>query len=331
MKYIEAMKDGFLLINRHWPLVLIQVGMMFISIIGFFIIVGIPLAIAFIIFGIDLTELTHLKDIFRILSGTSDLLSKYIGLILIVLASFILYFLMVTMLGIYVFGGSIGVIGRSIRDKTRKFTSRAFLEEAKRLFLRMLGFTSVIGVFLIVVFFVLGIFGGGVASLISYAQSLDSTLALFLVTFFSLIIVIVALTLIIGIISVTLYGFASLYFKGTGAFKSISEAVKFLVHYPNGFWLYTVLFIGYLVASFFLGLISYPFTLVPVIGAFFSFPFMSYLFQTYLGLVIIAIIFSYYYAKEFGEEPVQPVAESPQAETPEQEVQAPPPDSPPAE
>ena len=189
MKYIEAMKDGFLLINRHWPLVLIQVGMMFISIIGFFIIVGIPLAIAFIIFGIDLTELTDLRDIFRILRGPSDLLSKYIGLILIVLASFILYFLMVTMLGIYVFGGSIGVIGRSIRDKTRKFTSQAFLEEAKRLFLRMLGFTSVIGVILIVVFFVLGIFGGGVASLISYAQSLDSTLALFLVTFFSLIIV----------------------------------------------------------------------------------------------------------------------------------------------
>jgi len=93
--------------------------------------------------------------------------------------------------------------------------------------------------------------------------------------------------------------------------------VKFLVHYPNGFWLYTVLFIGYLVASFFLGLISYPFTLVPIIGAFFSFPFMSYLFQTYLGLVIIAIIFSYYYAKEFGEEPVQPVVETPLAETQE--------------
>jgi len=330
MKYIEAMKDGFLLINRHWPLVLIQVGMMFISIIGFFIIVGIPLAIAFIIFGIDLTELTHLKDIFRILSGPSDLLSKYIGLILIVLASFILYFLMVTMLGIYVFGGSIGVIGRAIRDKTRKFTSRAFLEEGKRLFLRMLGFTSVIGVILIVVFFILGIFGGGVASLISYAQSMDSTIALFLVTFFSLIIVMMAFTLILGIISVTLYGFASLYFKGTGAFKSISEAVKFLVRYPNGFWLYTVLFIGYLVASFFLGLISYPFTLVPIIGAVFSFPFMSYLFQTYLGLVIIAIIFSYYYAKEFGEEPVQPVVESPQAAAPEQEEQIPP-DSPPSE
>jgi hypothetical protein len=321
MKYIQAIKDGFLLINRHWPLALIQAGLMFVSIVGFFIIVGIPLAIAFIIFGIDLTELANLADIFRVLRGPSNLLSKYIGLILIVLASFILYFLVVTMLGIYLFGGSIGVIGRAIREKTQRFTSRAFLDEAKRLFLRMLGFTSIIAIIFIVFFFVLGIFGGGVAALISYAQSLDSTLALFLVTFFSLILVIIALALIIGIISITLYGFATLYFKGTGAFKSIRESVNFLSRYPNGFWLYTVLFIGYLVASFFLGLISYPFTLVPVIGAFFSF--MSYLFQTYLGLVLIAIIFSYYYSKEFAEEPAEQEVAGPGAATPEQEEQGP--------
>ncbi len=122
MKYIEAIKDGFRLINRNWQLVLIQVGMVFISSIGFFIIVGIPLAIAFIIFGIDLTGLTNIRDIFRMLRGPSEILSKYLGLLLLILASFILYILVATVFGIYIFGGSIGVIGRSIKEKGLKFS-----------------------------------------------------------------------------------------------------------------------------------------------------------------------------------------------------------------
>jgi hypothetical protein len=318
MKYIEAIKDGFRLINKNWQLVLIQIGMVFMSSIGFFIIVGIPLAIAFIIFGIDLTSLTDTRDIFRMLRGPSDIISKYLGLILIVVASFILYILVVAVLGIYLFGGSIGIIGRSIEDKTLKFNIRVFLDQAKRLFLRLLGFTSVIGLIFIAAAFFLGLLGGGVAAIVSFAQSKDSTLALFFSTFFALILIIIALMLILGILSLTLYGFASLFFKGTGAFKSINEAVRFLVKYPNGFWLYAVIFIGYLLASFLLILVGYPFTLIPVVGTILSFPYqlISYAFQTYLGLVIIAIIFSYYYSKEIF---IEPVIESPVPEPSEQE------------
>jgi hypothetical protein len=319
MKYIEAIKDGFRLINKNWQLVLIQVGMVFMSSIGFFIIVGIPLAIAFIIFGIDLTALTETRDIFRMLRGPSDIISKYLGLILIVVASFILYILVVAVLGIYLFGGSIGIIGRSIEDKTLKFNIRVFLEQAKRLFLRLLGFTSVIGLIFLVAAFFLGLLGGGIAAIVSFAQSKDSTLALFFSTFFALILLIIALTLILGILSLTLYGFASLFFKGTGAFKSINEAVRFLVKYPNGFWLYAVIFIGYLLASFLLILIGYPFTLIPVVGTILSFPYqlISYAFQTYLGLVIIAIILSYYYSKEIF---IEPVVESPIPQSPEEKI-----------
>ena len=312
MKYVESVKDGFGLINRNWQLVLMQAGMMFLSVALFFVIVGIPLAISFIIFGLDLTGLTSVSDIFNTLRGPSDILSKYIGLLLFILASIILYLLVATVFGIYIFAGSIGIIGRSIQDKLLKFTLRTFMDEAKKLFLRLLGFTSVIGLIFIAAAFFLGLLGGGIAAIVSFAQSQDSTLALFFVTFFSLILIILALIMIIGILSITLYGFAALYFKGTGAFKSIKEAVRFLLQYPNGFWLYTVLFIGYLLAVFILGLLSYPFTLIPIIGTILSFPYqmISYVFQTYLGLVIIATILSYYYAKEFPCEP-EAVVESP--------------------
>ncbi len=180
MTYIEAVKDGFRLVHRNWQLVLVQLGMVIVSSIGFFVIVGIPLAIAFIIFGVDLTGLTDVKDIFRTIKEPSDVISRYLGLILIVIASLLLYIIMVVMLGIYVFGGSIGVIGKSLMERYLKFSMHTFFVEAKRLFIRLLGFTCIIGIIVIAVAFILGVLGGGVATLVSFAQSQDSTLALFL-------------------------------------------------------------------------------------------------------------------------------------------------------
>ncbi len=120
--------------------------------------------------------------------------------------------------------------------------------------------------------------------------------------------------MIIFILAITIYGFAALYFKKTGAFKSIKEAVNFLLKYPNGFWLYTVLFLGYFIILFLLGLLSYPFTLIPIIGTIISFPyqFLYYALQTYLSLVVIAIVLSYYYSKEFQEQPIEVAPETPE-------------------
>jgi len=322
MTYNEAIKGGFGLVNRNWQLVLIQLSMVFISSIGFFIVVGIPLAIAFIIFGVDLTEMTDLRDIVSILKEPSDILAKYFGLFLIILACFLLYLILIALLGIYVFGGSIGVLGKSLRDSSLKFHVRTFFEEAKRLFLRLLAFTSFIGIIFVVVAFVLGILGGGIAALVSFAQTQDSTLALFFGTFFSLILIIIAAILILGILSITIYGIAALSFKETGPLKSIQEAWQFLIRHPNAFWLYTILFAGYLLASFFLVLFSYPFTLIPIIGTILSFPYqlISYAFETYLGLIIIAAMLNFYYSTEIYPEPPEPVMGESVPQPPEGEV-----------
>ncbi|NCO67651.1 MAG: hypothetical protein COY75_07530 [Nitrospirae bacterium CG_4_10_14_0_8_um_filter_41_23] len=310
MTYIEAIKDGFRLVHRNWQLVLVQIGMAIINFTGFFIIVGIPFAIAFIIFGVDLTGLTDVKDIFRTLRDPSDIISRYLGLFLIVIASFLLYIIMVAMFGIYIFGGSIGVIGRSLRDRYLKFSMHTFFDEAKRLFLRVLGFISVIGLIFIVAAFFLGLLGGGIAAIVSFAQSQDSTLALFLGTFFSLILIIIAFILTLGILSITLYGIASLSFKRIGPLKSLWEAIHYLARHPKAFWLYAILFGGYVLTIFLLILLSYPFTLIPVIGTILSFPYqlILYSFQTYLFLVIIATVLTYYYSTEI---PTEHVVESP--------------------
>lgn len=299
MSYVEAIKDGVRVVHRVWQLVLVQLATVAISSIGFFILVGIPLAIAFIIFSIDLTTL-RITDIFSIFKEPSEIISKYFWLFLIVIVGLLIYILLAVTFSIYVFGGSIGVIGKSLRDNTLKFHMNIFFIEAKRLFFPILGFSALIGLVLIAAAFVLGILGGGIAVLVSFAKTQDSTLALFLGAFFSLTLLICALVLILAILTVSLYGAAVISLKGTGAMKSLKEAINFVAMHPKALGLYMVLLAGYFLLVFLLMLIGYPFRLIPVIGPILSFPYqlLTYIFQTYIGLVFIATVFTYYYSTE---------------------------------
>jgi hypothetical protein len=300
MTYSQAIRSGFRLVNSRWQLVAIQAGLMLFNCIVFFIMVGIPLGIAFIIFGLDLTGLAQIKDVFGMLRNPAELLSKYLGLVLIVLTSLLLYILLVTTLGLYIFGGSVGFIGRSILDPDLKFSMRGFFAEAKKLFFPIMWFSLVAGIAFIFIAFILGLFGGGVAAIVSAAKSQDSTLALFLGIFFSLLVILVGVSFVLIAIAVTVYGIAALFFKGKGATKSFMDGFRFIWRHQNAFWLYVILLIGYVIVSFIVMLIVYPFNLIPIIGTIISIPFqvVSYVIQGYLGLVIIAIVFTYYYELE---------------------------------
>ncbi len=300
MSYISAIKDGFKLVNSRWQLVLVQVGMMFFNCLGFFIMVGIPLGVAFIIFGLDLTSIAEMRDIFGILRNPADLISKYFGLVLIIVASFLLYLLLVATVGLYVFSGSIGIIGRSITEPAFRFSMHDFFGEARRFFFPLMWYTSFAGLIFIAIAFGLGILGGGIGMVVNAARGQDSTLALFLGSFFYLLLVIVGLAIIMGALSVTIFGIAVLYFRRAGAVRSFNESCRFLWDHQHAFWLYVILFVGYILVSFLVMLVIYPFNLIPFIGPVISFPFqiLSYIVQGYLGLVILAAIFTYYYDSE---------------------------------
>lgn len=297
MRYREAIQSGFRIINKNWQLVLIQVSAMFASFMGFFIIVGIPLAIAFIIFGLDLTELSRLEDVFRTFREPSEILSKYFGLAILVLTSLLLYITVVLAVGIFLFGGSIGVISRSIRDSAGKFQAKVFLSEGKRLFFPLLGFTLLVGLIFILVAFVLGLFGGLISAVVSIAREQEATLALFLGIFFSLILFVIALTLILATLSVTVYGSAVMAVRGAGPVKSLKESVRYLFAHAQAFYLYCLVFAGYLFISFIVVSISYAIGLIPLIGPLLAllYQFGAYIIQSYAGLVMVAALFSYYY------------------------------------
>jgi len=296
MTYGDAIKNGFKLINKNWQLVLIQFGMMVVNCIGFFVFVGIPLAVAFVIFGLDLTELTELKNLMGTVSDPAEIITKYFGLIVVLLVSFVFYLLVATAVGLYVFGGSAGTIGRAIRDSSDKFNMNTFFSEGKRLFWPLIGFTAIIGIIFLGVAFVIGVFAGGIGVVISIAKGYETTLAVVLGIFLSLLLFCIGLALIIFSIALTLYGTAAIVIKGTKPWQATKDTVKYLYRNPAALWLYCIAFGGYFLATFLLILLGTPFNLIPIIGAIIAIPYQifSYAFQSYLGLVIVAVIFIYY-------------------------------------
>lgn len=315
MTHMETIKSGFRLVHRNWQLVAVQAGMMIANLTGFLVIVGIPLGIAFIIFGLDLTGLAETRDLIGIFRHPSDLISKYMGLVLIVVTSFLLYLLIVTTAGLYVFAGSIGMIGRAVIDPVRRFSMKDFFAAAKQYFFPLMWFSLFVGLIFIVIAFLFGLLGGGAASLVQSAKSQDSTLALFLGIFFSLVLVLAALIIILGVIAVTVYGMAVLFFTTKGALPSFRHAFRFLWDRPSAFWFYVLLFFFYLAANFILMLFTYPFKLIPFIGTIISFPLqlVSLVVQSYIGLAIIAAIFIYYYEAEIKKAALPPEAAGPAA------------------
>ena len=310
MTYTDAVKSGFRLVNRNWQLVVVQAGMMLTNCIGFFVVVGIPLGIAFVVFGLDLTGLAQTRDILGLLSHPSELITKYMGLVLIVVVSFLLYLLIVSTIGLFVFAGSIGSVGHAVLDPSRKFSMKLFFAEAKKVFFPLMWFSLFMGLVFILITFCLGLLGGGVAAIVQSAKSQDSTLALFLGIFFSLVLALVGITIILGAIAITVYGLAVLFFKAEGAVRSCRDAAVFLWERQSAFWLYIMLFFAYVIASFILMLFTYPFNLIPIIGTIISFPLQlaSYVAQSYIGLAIIATVFTYYYEAEIRETEVHAVA-----------------------
>jgi hypothetical protein len=299
VRYGEAIRNGFKIVNRNWQLVLIQMGAMFASFAGFFILVGVPLAVAFIIFGLDLTELSRIQDALRTFREPAEMLSKYFTLVVLILSSLLMYLLVVLAIGLFIFGGSIGVITRILEGSDDKFHMKTFVSEGKRLFFPLVGFTTLAGLIFILVAFVLGLFGGAIAAIVTAAKEQEAALALFLGIFFSLILFVVGFVLILVTLSITMYGAAVLASKKEGAARSLKEAVLYLYNHSDALYFYCTLFIGYFIFSFFVWLLSYPMGYIPFIGSMMALLYHLgvYVLQSYLGLVMLAAVFWYYHSQ----------------------------------
>lgn len=305
--YFDLLKDGFKTINKNWQLVLIQMSTMIFSFTAFFIIVGIPIAIAFIIFGLDFTDILRLKSFESLFMGSAELLNKYFLMALVILLSLIIYVLSVSVVWIYAIGGVAGVLKESIIHTDKRFSFGTFFKEGKDNFFPVMGFSVIISFVFIIIAFLLGFTGNMSSNIIESARMQEESLAVFLSIFFALLMISLGLMLIFIALSVTFYGIAMVIFYKTKAWKSFIDTIKFVFAKPSSVGFYIFIMIIYILSGLIVILISSPFTLIPIIGSILTFPLqiINYLIQSYTSLLMISAMFHFFY--RFFYLPLQPI------------------------
>lgn len=322
MSYTAIIKEGFSVVNRAWQLALLHLLSAVISFISFFLIVGMPISIAFVVFGLDLTEILRSKDLVEVLRNSMGLLKKYFAMAIVIITSLLFYLTIIFTLWLFTISGSLGTLSKIITNEISRYSTKVFFAQGRKLFFPILGFSSLIGIILLLVAFFLGILGGGISSIIEIAQSQEAVLALFLGVFFSVIIFITGIVLIFIILSITVYGIADVIFNKTSPFKALKNTTKYLYNHPSSVGFYSILLIVSIMSIFFVILLGSPVILIPFLGPVLSplFQIVSTIIQAYINLVVFASAFIFFYKTGYTPppevlEPISPVEENITQET----------------
>ena len=326
MTYIATIKEGISTVHRNWQLILVQFASMFLSCLSFFVIVGIPIAVAFVMFGLDLTEILRLKDVVSAFKGSAGLLHRYFGMALIIIISLLVYLAFIVVLWIFTVAGIVGMLAEAVAHGQRPFSIGDFFREGKRLFFPVFLFSIIIAIIFISLAFVLGILGGGASAIIDMAKSQEATLGLFLGVFFSLVLLSAGLVMILLTLSVTIYGIADMVFNRSKPLSALKDTVRYLYSRPAAIGFYGVLLLGYMVAGFIVILVGTPLALIPIVGSLLAIPyqFVTYIIQGYVSLIMLSSIFHYYYKTRYvptlplstGDQDTSRTSESGQARPP---------------
>lgn len=292
MAFWEPIGAGFRVIHRNWQLVVIQVALSALGLAGLAVAVGAALAAAFYILGMDVSQLAALRDL---INDPEALLSRYLGLVLLIVLGVLVYVLFLSLLWLFVVAGSAGTIGLSIREPSREFSMRTFLSEGRRLFSPLTGYALLASLIAIGLFIALGIIGGGIGSV---ANLLDGGTYVnrFFRVFTSLLAAAAALALAFGLASVVLTGMMPL-FEGAGPLESLRRGARYVKGQPDVLGLYAVVFAGYFFVYSALMLPAYAFDYESVSGALLSasYQFLLNILQGYLCLVALASAFAHYF------------------------------------
>lgn len=322
MSYAENIKEGFRLVNRNWPLVVIQFVMAVIGCVGFFVIVGIPLLAAVMALGLNVSELTKLSDFLVKAESPLELLKEYLAVGLVVVVAVLVYLGFAVSLWLYVFGASAGVLGRALSLPGHRFALREFYSDGRRLFFPLLWYTSLVGLIFLGGFVLLGVLGGILPALKFH----ETTFGLFLSVFFALLAVVAGILLTAASVALALFGTGLMVFRGGGASQTLRGTLRFLRERPSALGLFAVAAAGYVLVYFVFVLMALPFNLIPVVGPVLLLPYQLFLYalQGYLNLVLMAVVVSYIHStfssaaegpRISGEVPVQGPPQGPKVGT----------------
>jgi hypothetical protein len=292
MSYISVIREGFHVANRNWPLVLIQFGYMFLGFFSMLLIVGIPLAIAFIIFGVDLTEMLRQPDLISVFRMAGEMLSKSIAIVLFVALSFVLYAATLIAMSVFVVSGTIGVLAKSIQNG-QPFSLKLFWAEAKRLFFPVLIYANLAGLGFTFFTMIMGVLSEIVNQLVLFVDTTWPAIGAFINVFFGLILGATGVLIFLVLMGMSLYGFAYLSFFRPRPFRGIKQTFIYMYKSPSSVLMLSIMMVVFIAVLFMISMISIFSASIPFLAL--PFNFISQAALWYAIIVMVSTLFLFYY------------------------------------
>lgn len=292
--FIETINKGFSLTHRNLQLVYIRISFIFINIVGFFVIVGLPVTAVVASIGIDTA---HLEDfILTFIQDPEGVVSAYVGLILLVFISLMVYIAFVSVLHLYVLSGTLGVLKNSALKTGERFSFSSFFIEARRhffLLLWLISITALIFFALLVIFSILSGIGSGIGEFLSGGGEFmkdftDSFFSLFIMVFGGIIIA-ASLIFIVYSVAISVTG-------NDGVMDTIRRTSAFLTDKPSAFVFIIILSAGLMAINVLSFFVEAPLSLVFDNGLliFLIVALINTVVQSYLMILFWSCIITFY-------------------------------------
>jgi hypothetical protein len=292
MSYLSIIKDGFQVTNRNWPLVLMQFIFMFVGILSWLVIVGIPLAIAFIIFGVDLTDMLRQPDLIGIFEVARAMFSKAPFIVMFVFLSFVLYLAFLTAMFVFFCSGTIGLLAKSIQNG-QPFSLRMFWAEAKRLSLPVFVYSVFVGFCLTMPTMIMGILGEIVNQIVLFFDTTWPLFSAFISIFLGLVLVATGVFIFLVVIGMAMYGFGYLSFNRPRPFRAVKQTAIYMYRRPMSVIMLLIVLSIFLAILTLITMISVLSANVPLLALPFNFIFQIALW--YALIFMVATLFLYYF------------------------------------
>jgi len=289
----ECIREGFKLANKNVQLVIISAIVSVINLISFFIILGLPVIAALLYLGFDLA---HARDMLpSILRDPSELVTNYLGVIFLIVTSFVLYLAFTTVLSVYALGGTIGVLKDSAVNIHYNFTLASFFREAKNNLSRLLGLISLVMLGVIGMFVLFMITGGLVAGVINAVTKSKSMLEMFFSSFALLSIIVFTIGLFFAGLVFGVYSVVLLVTDGKGVMDSLGRTYQFLRQTPEALLFYFILIVGFVSANAIFYGIQIAVSVIPLFMPVVYI--INTVFQSYLAIAVWSFLIVYYLKK----------------------------------
>ena len=287
---IETIKDGFRLANRNLQLVVIRIIVTFINLASLAVFLGLPVLVAIAFLGFDLAQAKDLLP--SVIDNPFDVVSRYLGLIFLLLAALMLYMAFSSLLILYSFSGIMGVLRSSAVNTQFRFTVRSFFQEAGKNFSRLFRLLSLVLLSTLAFIIATLVVGGIAAAIMKSLSGSETAIEVFFNSFVTIFIIIFSVIIILTSIIFAVFSLVISVVTMEGAMASMSRAYNFIKEKPQSLLFCIVLFIGIITANAMFFSLQIPMQFMP-----FMMPLvylLNALGQSYLIIVMWSSLIMYY-------------------------------------